>query len=150
MMKIEMYNEVVTIRTMSDRAISVAIKKLFRSNGDEIGKVLSWKVKGDRLYFTHEYSAKRTWDIVKDWAQIVETAEVAEVIETAEVAEVIETAEVAEVAEVIETAEVAEVIETAEVAEVATEPTGTLIAEYIWTFTPTADGKTIWNSERVR
>lgn len=134
MMKIQMYNEVVTIRTMSDRAVSVAIKKLFRSNGGEIGKVLSWKVKGDRLYFTHEYSAKRTWDIVKDWAQIVETAEV----ETEQVAEVA-TEQVAEVAEVIEAAEVVE-----------TAPTATFIAEYIWTFTPTADGKTLWNSERVR
>ena len=37
-----------------------------------------------------------------------------------------------------------------ETAEVATETTATFIAEYIWTFTPTADGKTLWNSERVR
>ena len=43
--------------------------------------------------------------------------------------------------------ETAEVVETA---EVENAPTATLIAEYIWTFTPTADGKTLWNSERVR
>lgn len=42
------------------------------------------------------------------------------------------------------------VTEVVETAEVETAPTATFIAEYIWTFTPTADGKTLWNSERVR
>lgn len=37
----------------------------------------------------------------------------------------------------------------AEVVEVV-EPTTITIAEYVWTFTPIADGKTLWNSERVR
>lgn len=42
-------------------------------------------------------------------------------------------------------------VATEQVAEVAeTTSTATFIAEYIWTFTPTADGKTLWNSERVR
>lgn len=50
----------------------------------------------------------------------------------------------------VETEQVAKVAEVIEIAEVETAPTATFIAEYIWTFTPTADGKTLWNSERVR
>jgi len=105
-------NQEVTIRTMSDRAVKIAINKALRSIDNDAGKVISWEVKGNRLYFTHTFSGTRSWKIVKAWAQIIETTE--------------------------------------QVAEVATESTATFIAEYIWTFTPTADGKTLWNSERVR
>lgn len=127
MMKIDICNQEVTIRTMSDRAVKIAINKALRSIDSDAGKVISWEVKGNRLYFTHTFSGTRSWKIVKAWAQIIETAEVT----TEQVDEV--------------TTE--QVIETA---EVETAPTATFIAEYIWTFTPTADGKTLWNSERVR
>lgn len=128
MIKIDICNQEVTIRTMSDRAVKIAINKALRSIDNDAGKVISWEVKGNRLHFTHTFSGTRSWKIVKAWAQIIETTEVVAEVATEQVVEV-----------------AAE-----QVTEVKTTPTATFIAEYIWTFTPTADGKTLWNSERVR